>query len=179
MKRTAALLAALAAAGALTATTLPAAPAAAAACSATWGSLDKSAGTLSSATITDLRAGRHACFDRLVVDLDGKVQGYWASYGAVIEPSGERVPLRGTDLHLEVFAPAHDGDYRPTYSPADKREAVDVGGYRTFRQVAWVGTFEGQSTIGLGLRARLPYRVQIVDGPGTGSRLVLDVAHSW
>ncbi len=67
--RTAALLAALTAAGALTA----APPAAAASCSTTWGSKDKTAGTLSRATIQDLRAGRHACFDRLVVDLDGKV----------------------------------------------------------------------------------------------------------
>ena len=56
---------------------------------------------------------------------------------------------------------------------------MNVSGYRTFRQVAWAGSFEGQSTVGLGLRARLPFRVTAVDGPGTGSRLVIDVAHSW
>ena len=32
----------------------------------------------------------------------------------------------------------------------------NVAGYRTFRQVAWAGSFEGQTTVGLGVRARLP-----------------------
>jgi hypothetical protein len=54
-----------------------------------------------------------------------------------------------------------------------------VTGYQTFRQVAWAGSFEGQSTIALGVRARLPFRVFTLAGPGTGSRLVIDVAHFW
>ena len=33
--------------------------------------------------------------------------------------------------------------------------------------------------IGLGVRARLPYRVFVLDGSGGGSRLVIDVAHRW
>jgi hypothetical protein len=40
--------------------------------------------------------------------------------------------------------------------------------------VAWAGSFEGQSTIGLGVRARLPFRVLQLPG-----RLVIDVAHHW
>jgi hypothetical protein len=54
-----------------------------------------------------------------------------------------------------------------------------VTGYRTFRQVAFLGTFEGYTTIGLGVRARLPFRVQVLAGPGAGSRLVIDVGHRW
>jgi hypothetical protein len=54
-----------------------------------------------------------------------------------------------------------------------------VTGYQTFRQVAWAGSFEGYSSLGLGVRARLPFRVQTLPGPGAGSRLVLDVAHFW
>ena len=54
-----------------------------------------------------------------------------------------------------------------------------MAGYGTFRQVAWAGSFEGQSTIGLGVRARLPFRVLVLDGPGDDARLVVDVAHSW
>jgi hypothetical protein len=53
-------------------------------------------------------------------------------------------------------------------------ELVNVTGYRTFRQVAWAGSYEGESTVGLGTRARLPFRVFILPG-----HLVVDVAHAW
>lgn len=43
----------------------------------------------------------------------------------------------------------------------------------------WAGTFEGYTSLGLGVRARLPFRVFALDGPGDGSRLVVDVAHRW
>lgn len=56
---------------------------------------------------------------------------------------------------------------------------MDVTGYRTFRQVAFTGSFEGQTLIGLGVRARLPMPAFVLDGPGDGSRLVIDVAHRW
>ena len=181
MKRTAALLAAVATAGALTATTVTATPAAASHCSVTWGSTPESTGDpTSSGFLTDLRAGRHACFDRLVVDFAGKIKNYDVHYGAVYEPgTGDRIPLRGTDMHVEVYAPAYDGNGSATYDPANDSEAVDVSGFRTFRQVAWGHSFEAQSTIGLGVRDRLPLRTFIADGPGTGSRLVIDVAHAW
>jgi hypothetical protein len=29
------------------------------------------------------------------------------------------------------------------------------------------------------VRARLPFRVFVLRGPGSGSRLVIDVAHRW
>nr|WP_280956330.1 hypothetical protein [Cellulomonas flavigena] len=32
---------------------------------------------------------------------------------------------------------------------------------------------------GLGVRARLPFRAFVLAGPGSGSRLVVDVAHQW
>jgi hypothetical protein len=56
---------------------------------------------------------------------------------------------------------------------------VNVTGYRTLRQVAHAGTFEGQTTIGVGVRARLPFRTFTLAGPGRGSRLVIDIAHRW
>ena len=54
-----------------------------------------------------------------------------------------------------------------------------MSGYSTFRQVTFAGSFEGQTTIGLGVRARLPMRVKRIAGPGTAQRLVIDVAHHW
>ena len=52
-------------------------------------------------------------------------------------------------------------------------------GWTTFRQVAYAGSFEGQTSFGLGVRARLPFRVFTLAGPGAGSRIVVDVAHRW
>ncbi|MGH9277720.1 MAG: AMIN-like domain-containing (lipo)protein, partial [Acidimicrobiales bacterium] len=54
-----------------------------------------------------------------------------------------------------------------------------ASGFQTFRDLVWGSSFEGESTLGLGVRARLPYRVFKLAGPGTGSRLVIDVAHRW
>jgi hypothetical protein len=49
----------------------PASAAASPYCGITWGSLPKSAETPASNMILGIRAGQHACFDRLVVDLGG------------------------------------------------------------------------------------------------------------
>ena len=153
-------------------------------CSNPWGSLPKQATATDTAPsrIVDLRSGRHPCFDRLVVDLDGPAPGYTVQYvDQVIEDGrGGVVPLRGgARLEVRVRRPAHDDNGNATYQPADRGEALAVGGYDTFRQVAFLGTFEGETQIGLGVRARLPFRVFTLTGPGAGSRLVVDVAHRW
>jgi hypothetical protein len=57
---------------------------------------------------------------------------------------------------------------------------VDVRGFRTFRQLAFGGSFEGNTTLGLGVRARLPFRVFVLPGKTfEPDRLVVDVAHRW
>jgi hypothetical protein len=78
-----------------------------------------------------------------------------------------------------VLAPAYDIETGRSTLPTASPELVDVSGFRTFRQVAGAGSFEGQTTIGLGVRAKLPFRVFTLTGPGSGSRLVIDVAHRW
>ncbi|MCI0686922.1 MAG: hypothetical protein L0Y54_06765 [Sporichthyaceae bacterium] len=161
---------------------VPAASASAAPyCGITWGSLGKTGGSYTVGPIDHARAGRHTCFDRFVVDLDGSVTGYRVQYVTTLrqDGSGQVVPLRGgAKLRLIVLAPAYDDQGHVTF-PATKKELVDVSGFRTFRQIAGAGSFEGQTTIGLGARARLPFRVFVLDGPGSGSRLVVDVAHRW
>lgn len=148
-----------------------------------WGSLPKSLNRMTSAPITNVRAGRQACFDRMVVDLRGRGAGYNVRYVSQVlsEGQGAVVPLRGgARLSVVIKAPAYDiNTGRMTYRPANSRELVSVAGSSTFRQVAWGGTFEGYTTIGLGVRARLPMRVFILNGPGTSSRVVIDVAHRW
>jgi hypothetical protein len=151
-------------------------------CGISWGSLGKSDPTMSTATVSNVRSGRHQCFDRMVVDVAGDAPGYDVAYVPQVraDGSGLPVPLRGgAYLQVVVRAPAYGSVGQAAYSPANRQEVASVGGYQTFRQVAWAGTFEGQTTLGLGVRARLPYRVLTLDGPGASSRVVVDVAHYW
>lgn len=152
-------------------------------CGIWWGSLPKVDAGSSMATISGIRSGRHDCYDRLVVDVAGAVAGYDVRYVAQVhaEGSGAIVPVRGVAaLAVVVRATSYDPlTGRATYVPRVPSELTDVAGFRTFRQVAWGGSVEGQSTIALGVRARLPFRVFILPGPGQGSRLVVDVAHRW
>jgi len=154
-------------------------------CSTPWGSLAKQRTSTSSKQIVNVRSGRHACFDRLVVDVNdvgAGTPGFDVRYVTRVaqEGSGATVPLRGdARLRLILRAPAYD-ENGPTYEAANPKELIDVTGYRTFRQVAWAGSFEGQTTIGIGVRARLPMRAFVIPGAdGTGHRVIVDVAHRW
>jgi hypothetical protein len=157
-------------------------------CGITWGSLPKTHSASDTDMITDVRAGRHACFDRLVVDLGGQDStfgSYDIRYVPVVlsEGQGAPLPVRGdADLLIALKAPAYDEHGNPTFSFANPDEVVDLTGYTTFRQLRWGGSFEGYTTMALGVRARLPFRVFTLAGTpqsGSGSRLVIDVAHRW
>lgn len=175
------LVAGLAAGGAVLVT--PAAAASAPYCGIRWGSTAEQAAGSSAAPLVNVRAGRHACYDRLVLDVRGDARGYRVEYVSQVrtDGAGVLVPLRGgAKLQIVSRSPAYDiNTGRATYTPRNRAELVNVAGFRTFRQVAWAGSFEGQTTVGLGVRARLPFRVFVLDGPGSGSRLVIDVAHRW
>ena len=169
--------------GALAAPSSQAAPTASSgvtACNTNWGSLAKSKANTSSSQVRRVRAGQHTCFDRMVIDLRGTVRGYDVRYAPVYtEGQGKRVWLKGgADLRVIVRSPAYNSRGQATYTPRSRTNAVDVTGFRTFRQIAYGGSFEGQTTFGVGTRARLPMRVFVLKRDG-GSRLVIDVAHRW
>ena len=148
-------------------------------CGITWGSLAKAGGSLSTAPVTNVRAGRHDCFDRVVVDISGSANGYSARYVPVVTAEGSGFPISltgGAFIEFTVRAPAHTTNYVPTYSPSNPANLVNVTGWRTLRQVAYGGTFEGYTTVAVGVRARLPFRVFVLTAP---TRIVLDVAHYW
>ena len=151
-------------------------------CGITWGSLAKQVGnsapSLQGSELAAVRAGQHACYDRLVLDITGstRVASYDVRYVPAVksEGSGAVVPLRG-GAFLQITAGVNNY-VRP---PANRGDVADVSGFRTFRQVAAAGFFEGYTTEGLGVRARLPFRVFTLSGPGTTVRVVIDVAHAW
>ena len=155
-------------------------------CGQTWGSLPKGLGHddpgYPPTVVTGVRGGRHTCFDRLTFVLGGPVLGYRVEYVPQVtsDGSGAAIPLRGgAFLDIVLSAPSYDASGQPTYQPADRARVVDVRGWSTFRQVAFGGSFEARTTFGLGVRARLPFRVFTLAGPGTGSRVVVDVGHRW
>jgi hypothetical protein len=157
-------------------------------CGITWGSLPKTHSASDTDVMTDVRAGRHACFDRLVVDLGGQGStfgSYDIRYVTVVRSEGQGAPLpvRGdADLQIALKAPAYDQYGNPTLPPTNQNELVDLSGYTTFRQLRWGGSFEGYTTMALGVRARLPFRVFTLAATpqsGSGPRLVIDVAHRW
>lgn len=171
---------------AMAATTLVAVPSSAQAapyCGITWGSLaDRITFAYSSATVRNVRAGQHTCYDRLVIDIRGNLRGYDVRYVSAVytEGEGRLVPLSGAaDLQIVVNAPAYNiNTGASTYKPVNRNNIVNLAGYTTFRQAAYLGSFEGQTSFGLGVRARLPFRTFVIKD-ATTTRLVIDVAHRW
>ncbi len=181
MKKWTKLVAAIATVAGLGLAAPPVSAHTAAYCGITWGSLAKSGGDFSSAPLTNVRGGRHDCYDRIVLDIAGADNGFTVSYvSTVYDEGGQAIPLRGgAFLSIQLKNPAYDANGASTYNPANPAELLNVTGWSTFRQAAWGGSYEGYTTVGLGVRARLPFRAFALDGPGSGSRVVIDVAHKW
>ena len=81
-------------------------------CGITWGSAEKSAGALSDAPLVDVRTGRHDCYDRVVFEFAGPVDGYAVGYGETWT-EGEGLALSpytagGALLRVSLRAPAYD-----------------------------------------------------------------------
>lgn len=147
-------------------------------CVTGWGSLAKATAALGGAPLVTTRTGGHTCWDRVVFELDGPAAGYSVSYvdAVVQDGSGAVLPVPGgARMQVALHHPAYDGQGSSTYSQA----GGTVVGYTTLRSVVYGGSFEGYTTFGVGVRARLPFRVFTLTGPGGHSRIVVDVAHRW
>lgn len=162
--------------GALPATSASAAPY----CGITWGSGAKTGGpTSSSKYLTNIRAGQHDCYDRLVLDLNGTAAGYDVRYVTNVsaEGSGKIIPLAGgAKLRIILKAPSYNSSGTPTYGGISGQPlpGVNLTGYQTFRQAKFAGSYEGQTSVGLGVRALLPFRVLQSE-----NHVIIDVAHKW
>ena len=100
--------------------------------------------------ITNVRTGRHACFDRLVIDLKGKVRGYDVRYVTAVytEGQGKRVPLAGAaDLQIVVRAPAYNSSGNPTYNPSNWAHAKNVSGYTHLQAGGVPGQLRGADVL--------------------------------
>ena len=151
-------------------------------CGIRWGSVAKAGGTASEHPLGAVRTGRHQCFDRVVFELDGRANGYEVRYVSSLrtEGGGQQLGVAGgAILQVHLKANVFDQLGHVHYAKRPGAHVAKVGGYRTLRDVVYAGCFEGQTTFGVGTRARLPFRVLTLAGPGAHSRIVVDVAHRW
>ncbi|UQA90796.1 AMIN-like domain-containing (lipo)protein [Streptomyces halobius] len=151
-------------------------------CSTVWGSGDKSATDANAEPLKNIRTGQGACYDRMVFDISGATgkAGYHVGYVDAFhqDGSGQRIPVTGgAILEIYVSAPSHDPETgRQTYAGRAGKPlpGVNLTGYQTFKDTKFGASFEGQTQVGLGVRARLPFRVL-----QSGDQLIVDVAHHW
>jgi hypothetical protein len=153
-----------------------------------WGSGPRQQLVLSSAPLYLVRVGRHDCYERVVVDLNGPdAVGYAVRYVPVVREDGSGTPrpvAGGAALELVVGAPAlgmDDQGHQPgnvlAEPGADFFTAGQLAGWRSLREVRYAGSFEGQTTIAVGVRERVPFRVfTVLDARDQIRRVVLDVA---
>ena len=164
-------------------------------CGIRWGSLAKQQARQVPGPITNIRAGRHACFDRMVIDIRGRAAGYRIAYVSNYVMGDSLRGAAQLDVHVRAsrYAPGDCWTCEPAkFEPANGNDVVPVAGFRTIRQVALIsetGFFSptpdggeiftgGETEFGVGVRARLPFRVFWLQS-STASRLVIDVAHRW
>ncbi|WP_372727714.1 hypothetical protein [Nocardioides sp.] len=124
--------------------------------------------------VVDLRYGAHKKFDRVVLEIDGKIPSGTARYRKRFryDGSGEKVPIKGRSGIALVLSPAyaHDDEGGNVYEgPRIARPR-----FETLKALAFTGDFEGHVSFGLALRHRAPYRVFRLHDP---QRLVIDVQH--
>lgn len=156
--------------------------ASAATCSTPWGSLVKTATDTDGKPLRNIRTGQHTCYDRMVFDVTGVKGriGHHVGYVSAFhqDGSGTRIPVGGgAILQVIVSAPSYDPEtMRPTYpaKAAKPLPGVNLTGYKTFKDTRFGASFEGQTQVGLGVRAKLPFRVL-----QSGDKLIVDVAHKW
>lgn len=167
---------------ATTSTTSQAAPTTAASCApvaTASASVTATPGTdVARPTLTGVTAATGPCGDRVSFEVAGVPSvGYRIGYASQLLGigSGLAIPVAGsTVLVVNLEVPAYDDAGQGTYVPADPANLVNVSGLTSVQQVAWAGSFEGYSLIGIGVDRIRPYSVTVVAGQPT--RVVVEIA---
>jgi len=122
--------------------------------------------------VVNLRYATHPHFDRVVIDIRGRIPGYRTFYARsfVYDGSGATVPMRG-GLGIVL---------RPAYAHNDAGDSVYRGprlvrpGFPQLKAIAMTGDFEGQVSFAFGLADHATYRIFRLHDP---QRIVIDFHH--
>ena len=124
--------------------------------------------------VTEVRAGRHEGFDRVVLELAGTgTPGWRVEYveAAAAPGSGDAVDVPGSAvLQVEVVGTSY-----PYETDAEEvaRGPVSVSGTESVQGVVYGATYEGSSVAWIGTGAATPFRVYALESP---TRVVVEVA---
>jgi hypothetical protein len=137
-------------------------------------SVPASAATPSTALVTNARIAGHCSFDRIVVDVKGKLPPTTVKRVKELryDGSGKKVPLRGKHF-LEIKlspAAAHNDAGKNVY----KGPRLIRPGLPKLKGFALTGDFEGVVTFGAAFNSRPDYTTKRLHHP---ERFVLDIAH--
>ncbi|MET1060333.1 MAG: hypothetical protein ABWX84_12075 [Nocardioides sp.] len=124
--------------------------------------------------VVGLRYAAHPTFDRVVIDLRGRIPSGTTTYRRhfTYDGSGDEVPIlgrSGIQLTLTPAAAHNDAGDNLYTGPTLARPRL-----RTLKALALTGDFEGQVTFAFALTHRAKYRVFELSGP---RRLVIDFQH--
>jgi hypothetical protein len=139
------------------------------------------------------RVGQHPCYDRVVFDIIGpehndlpEAVGFAARYVPVVtaDGSGEAIPVAGhAVLEVTIRAPIYGTDnqgHQPwRLAPSVGQSLVapaKIAGWSSLAAVTFAGSFEGQTTLAVGVRETRPFRVWVSSEQGN-RHVVLDIAH--
>lgn len=145
--------------------------------------------TLSALYLT--RVGRHSCYDRVVFDINSprhaelpETVGFTARYVLVVtaDPSGEPVPVAGhAVLEVTIKAPIYGTDdqgHQPWRTAPRVGQSLitpsRISDSGSLAAVAFAGSFEGQTTLAIGVRDRRPFRIWVSTDQGY-QHVILDI----
>lgn len=126
-------------------------------------------------TVTDVRVGHHAGYDRVVFELGGTgTPGWRVEYvdAAVEDPTGETVDVAGdSPLQVVLTGTAYPHDTGQTEFPL--RQPVTAAGTTAVTEAVLLGTFEAQTQAFVGVTGEpRPFRAYLLPDP---VRVVVDV----
>jgi hypothetical protein len=154
-----------------------------------WGTGAKQSSPYTQAPLYLVRVGRHDCYDRVVLVINTpEAVGFHVQYVSVVRDDGSGTPrpvAGGAALEVIVHAPPQgldDQGHQPWKAFASPGQVLygpaQLAGWRSLREVRYANYFEGQSTLAVGVRERLPFRAfALADAPNHVMRVVLDIAH--
>lgn len=146
---------------------------------------DEGGFVMSTAAFYLARAGRHECYDRVVFDVNGPAAtGFSARYVPIVtaDGSGHAVPVAGqAALEVVLRAPVvDDAGHQPGRGTLSVGDALvpsrTLTGWSSLAGVTYAGSFEGQTTIAVGVHEKRPFRVWTMSRQGY-RQIVVDIAH--
>ncbi|MEO7124844.1 MAG: hypothetical protein ABI382_09430 [Nakamurella sp.] len=122
-------------------------------------------------------------YDRVVIEIAPTTEEpiYLVKYGDDVrqEGRGNAIELAGIGKwEVTVFSASYDLDSeRDTFVVPEPESILDPRTFAVIKQVALGGSFEGQSTFGIGVEGKYSFRVLAdVDVDGTGY-MMIDIVH--